>query len=94
MISGTHILQLLSFPPTEPYLRVAVVFVEYLVGSSLHMFQLFLPPHPQGFISGFAKGMVGTVTKPAIGLLDLASSTSLAVRDSSKKYVSVCGSLT
>ncbi|MPC13445.1 Vacuolar protein sorting-associated protein 13D [Portunus trituberculatus] len=38
-----------------------------------------------GFISGFAKGMVGTVTKPAIGLLDLASSTSLAVRDSSKK---------
>ncbi|XP_063884386.1 intermembrane lipid transfer protein VPS13D-like isoform X2 [Scylla paramamosain] len=37
-----------------------------------------------GFISGFAKGMVGTVTKPAIGLLDLASSTSLAVRDSSK----------
>ncbi|XP_071526978.1 intermembrane lipid transfer protein VPS13D [Panulirus ornatus] len=37
-----------------------------------------------GFISGFAKGMVGTVTKPAIGLLDLASSTSLAVRDTSK----------
>lgn len=41
----------------------------------------------QGFISGFAKGMVGTVTKPAIGLLDLASSTSLAVRDTSKKLV-------
>nr|XP_045619802.1 vacuolar protein sorting-associated protein 13D-like isoform X1 [Procambarus clarkii]XP_045619809.1 vacuolar protein sorting-associated protein 13D-like isoform X1 [Procambarus clarkii] len=37
-----------------------------------------------GFLSGFAKGMVGTVTKPAIGLLDLASSTSLAVRDTSK----------
>ncbi|XP_064107510.1 intermembrane lipid transfer protein VPS13D-like isoform X2 [Macrobrachium nipponense] len=37
-----------------------------------------------GFISGFAKGMVGTVTKPAIGFLDLASSTSLAVRDTSK----------
>lgn len=41
---------------------------------------------PQGFFSGFAKGMVGTVTKPAIGFLDLASSTSLAVRDTSKKY--------
>ncbi|XP_047493790.1 vacuolar protein sorting-associated protein 13D-like isoform X6 [Penaeus chinensis] len=37
-----------------------------------------------GFFSGFAKGMVGTVTKPAIGFLDLASSTSLAVRDTSK----------
>ncbi|KAK3881484.1 hypothetical protein Pcinc_014068 [Petrolisthes cinctipes] len=37
-----------------------------------------------GLFSGFAKGVVGTVTKPAIGLLDLASSTSLAVRDSSK----------
>ncbi|CAL4145247.1 unnamed protein product, partial [Meganyctiphanes norvegica] len=37
-----------------------------------------------GFFSGFAKGMVGTVTKPAIGFLDLASGTASAVRDTSK----------
>ncbi|KAK7078971.1 Vacuolar protein sorting-associated protein 13D [Halocaridina rubra] len=38
----------------------------------------------QGFMSGLAKGVVGTLTKPAIGFLDLANSTSLAVRDTSK----------
>ncbi|XP_076064677.1 vacuolar protein sorting 13D isoform X4 [Oratosquilla oratoria] len=37
-----------------------------------------------GFFSGFAKGMVGTVTKPAIGFLDLATGTASAVRDTSK----------
>ncbi|XP_037935876.1 vacuolar protein sorting-associated protein 13D [Teleopsis dalmanni] len=37
-----------------------------------------------GFISGLGKGLVGTVTKPIIGVLDLASETASAVRESSK----------
>lgn len=38
----------------------------------------------QGFISGFGKGLVGTVTKPVVGILDLATETASAVRDSSR----------
>lgn len=38
----------------------------------------------QGFISGLGKGIVGTVTKPVIGVLDLASETANAVRETSK----------
>ncbi|XP_073974267.1 vacuolar protein sorting 13D isoform X3 [Rhodnius prolixus] len=38
----------------------------------------------QGTISGLAKGLVGTVTKPVVGVLDLASETASAVRDSSR----------
>lgn len=38
----------------------------------------------QGFISGLGKGIVGTVTKPVIGMLDLASETANAVRETSK----------
>uniref|UniRef100_A0A8D8VB54 Vacuolar protein sorting-associated protein 13D n=1 Tax=Cacopsylla melanoneura TaxID=428564 RepID=A0A8D8VB54_9HEMI len=37
-----------------------------------------------GFISGFGKGLVGTVTKPVVGVLDFASETASAVRDSSR----------
>lgn len=37
-----------------------------------------------GFISGLGKGIVGTVTKPVIGVLDLASETANAVRERSK----------
>lgn len=37
-----------------------------------------------GFISGLGKGIVGTVTKPVIGVLDLASETANAVRETSK----------
>lgn len=37
-----------------------------------------------GFISGLGKGIVGSVTKPVIGVLDLASETANAVRESSK----------
>ena len=37
-----------------------------------------------GFISGLGKGIVGTVTKPVIGMLDLASETANAVRETSK----------
>jgi vacuolar protein sorting-associated protein 13D len=33
---------------------------------------------------GFGKGVVGTVTKPVAGVLDLASATASAVRDTSK----------
>lgn len=38
----------------------------------------------QGVISGLGKGIVGLVTKPVIGVLDFASVTASAVRDSSK----------
>uniref|UniRef100_A0A0A9WG36 Vacuolar protein sorting-associated protein 13D n=3 Tax=Lygus hesperus TaxID=30085 RepID=A0A0A9WG36_LYGHE len=38
----------------------------------------------QGTISGLAKGIVGTVTKPVVGVLDFASETASAVRDSSR----------
>ncbi|XP_073441688.1 intermembrane lipid transfer protein VPS13D isoform X3 [Dendrobates tinctorius] len=34
-----------------------------------------------GFISGLGKGLVGTVTKPVAGVLDFASETAQAVRD-------------
>lgn len=37
-----------------------------------------------GFITGLGKGIVGTVTKPMIGVLDLASETANAVRETSK----------
>ncbi|KAL7638274.1 UNVERIFIED_CONTAM: hypothetical protein RMT77_010838 [Armadillidium vulgare] len=37
-----------------------------------------------GLFSGFAKGLLGTVTKPAIGFLDLAAGTASAVRETSK----------
>lgn len=38
----------------------------------------------QGFISGLGKGIVGTVTKPVIGVLDAVSETANAVRETSK----------
>lgn len=39
----------------------------------------------QGLMSGIGKGIVGAVTKPVVGLLDLTSETARAVRDSSKR---------
>lgn len=41
----------------------------------------------QGLVSGIGKGIVGAVTKPVVGLLDLTSETARAVRDSSRRYV-------
>lgn len=38
----------------------------------------------QGVFSGIGKGLVGAVTKPVVGVLDLASETARAVRDSSR----------
>lgn len=37
-----------------------------------------------GFLSGLGKGLVGTITKPIIGVLDLASETASAVRETSR----------
>ncbi|GBP32066.1 Vacuolar protein sorting-associated protein 13D [Eumeta japonica] len=37
-----------------------------------------------GFLAGVGKGLVGTVTKPMIGVLDLAAETASAVRDTSR----------
>ncbi|CAH1798376.1 unnamed protein product [Owenia fusiformis] len=39
----------------------------------------------EGLITGFGKGVVGTVTKPVAGVLDFASGTAGAVRDTSKR---------
>ncbi|RWS05004.1 Vacuolar protein sorting-associated protein 13D-like protein [Dinothrombium tinctorium] len=38
-----------------------------------------------GFFSGFGKGVIGTFTKPAVGMLDFATSAASVVRDSSRK---------
>lgn len=38
-----------------------------------------------GFLAGVGKGLVGTVTKPVIGVLDLAAETASALRDSSRR---------
>merc|ERR1712071_352138 len=37
-----------------------------------------------GLLTGIGKGLVGTVTKPAVGVLDLATGAASAVRDSSR----------
>ena len=37
-----------------------------------------------GLLTGLGKGLVGTVTKPAVGVLDLATGAASAVRDSSR----------
>lgn len=41
----------------------------------------------RGAFSGLGKGVLGAFTKPVVGVLDLASETARAVRDSSKKSV-------
>lgn len=38
----------------------------------------------QGFFSGLGIGLIGTITKPMVGMLDLASETANAVRETSK----------
>merc|ERR1719350_1537472 len=37
-----------------------------------------------GFFTGLGWGLVGTITKPAIGILDLATGAATAVKESSK----------
>ncbi|XP_029047151.1 vacuolar protein sorting-associated protein 13D isoform X1 [Osmia bicornis bicornis] len=37
-----------------------------------------------GFFAGFGKGVVGTITKPVVGVLDLATETATAVRETSR----------
>jgi len=41
----------------------------------------------QGLVSGFSKGVVGTVTKPVAGVLDFASGAASAIRDTSKSHI-------
>jgi vacuolar protein sorting-associated protein 13D len=41
-----------------------------------------------GIFVGLGKGLVGTITKPAVGMLDFASGAASAVRDSSRKVSS------
>ncbi|XP_050345761.1 intermembrane lipid transfer protein Vps13D [Nymphalis io] len=38
-----------------------------------------------GFLAGVGKGLVGTVTKPVIGVLDLAAETAAALRETSRR---------
>lgn len=42
-----------------------------------------------GVFSGLGKGVVGAFTKPVVGVLDFASETARAVRDSSRRYMRV-----
>ncbi|XP_012219117.1 intermembrane lipid transfer protein Vps13D isoform X2 [Linepithema humile] len=37
-----------------------------------------------GFFAGFGRGVVGTITKPVVGVLDLATETASAVRETSR----------
>lgn len=37
----------------------------------------------QGFVTGLGKGVIGTVTKPVVGVLDLASGAANAIKDTS-----------
>ncbi|KAL6266404.1 hypothetical protein P5V15_003257 [Pogonomyrmex californicus] len=37
-----------------------------------------------GFFTGFGRGVVGTITKPVVGVLDLATETASAVRETSR----------
>lgn len=39
----------------------------------------------QGFFAGLGKGLVGTVTKPTVGVLDFASGAASALRDTSRR---------
>ena len=39
-----------------------------------------------GAVTGLAKGLIGTVTKPVSGLLDFASGTTLAITQSTRAY--------
>lgn len=39
----------------------------------------------EGLVSGFGKGLLGTVTKPAVGILDFATGVSTAVRETVRK---------
>ena len=38
----------------------------------------------EGLISGFGKGVIGTVTKPALGILDFATGAAATIRDGSR----------
>ena len=38
-----------------------------------------------GILTGFGKGLVGTITKPAVGMLDFATGAASALRESSRK---------
>ncbi|XP_055636021.1 intermembrane lipid transfer protein Vps13D isoform X3 [Toxorhynchites rutilus septentrionalis] len=49
-----------------------------------HTYQGTVNDGLSGFLTGLGKGLVGTVTKPVIGVLDLASETANAVREQSK----------
>lgn len=39
----------------------------------------------EGFVSGFGKGLIGTVTKPTVGMLDFATGAASAVRETIRK---------
>jgi vacuolar protein sorting-associated protein 13D len=39
----------------------------------------------QGFFAGLGKGVVGTITKPTVGILDFATESATALRESSRR---------
>ena len=42
-----------------------------------------------GAVTGLAKGLIGTIAKPAAGLLDFASGTTLAITQSTRSSESI-----
>ena len=46
--------------------------------------QQIMNSFPKGFFTGIGKGIVGTVAKPAAGVLDLASGAAAAVRGAAR----------
>ena len=47
----------------------------------------------EGFISGFGKGVIGTVTKPALGILDFATGAAATIRDGARGGHMAAGNL-
>ena len=47
----------------------------------------------EGLISGFGKGVIGTVTKPALGILDFATGAAATIRDGARGGSAAAGNL-
>jgi len=62
----------------EPFLPTDFII------ARISKFKSFISIISQGLFTGLTKGILGTVTKPAVGVLDLATGAASAIRDSSK----------
>ena len=87
-IGCTHTTLFSSTPPTFTNLVLPIHLVHLPLSISLPP-----PPPPlpsplltsQGLFTGIGKGVVGTFTKPVVGILDFASSTTAAIRETTSR---------